>query len=473
MIFLSASSPLVTSEFHFTSPGFCDSLSKTAYDYIAGSYHLPLSAIRKILNITMKTLRDSIRFKIIFPFIIMTACVIATMIFGIYRIQNNYLNKEIETKINGVKKLFTQLLAKESKFMIAQLEFIADDKKLIKAWRKRNREELYHLANQIYSKINKQFNVTHFYFVEPDRTCFLRVHSPERYGDIIPRYTMRKAAESSKITYGIELGVLGTFTLRVVYPWVDNGEFLGYLELGEEIEHLTPQLQDISDIDLIFTVYKSNLEKENWETGIRLFGKDDNWDSFESFVVIDKTVSTIPFDLKKIMQQSQIGSQNISDQDRLLRVKITPLIDAAGNNVGDKIALYDFTEQSEATKNTLKGLVLIALVVAITLFFFYYIYAGQIERQVNTYQNHLEELVTERTKELEQAFAEIKTLSGCLPMCASCKKIRDDKGYWQKVESYISAHSEAEFTHGICPKCAIKLYPELYGEDPEKIEHSA
>jgi len=61
--------------------------------------------------------------------------------------------------------------------------------------------------------------------------------------------------------------------------------------------------------------------------------------------------------------------------------------------------------------------------------------------------------------ELKKAMKEIKTLSGLLPICASCKKIRDDKGYWHQVESYISSHSEAEFTHGICPECAKKLYP--------------
>jgi hypothetical protein len=63
---------------------------------------------------------------------------------------------------------------------------------------------------------------------------------------------------------------------------------------------------------------------------------------------------------------------------------------------------------------------------------------------------------------LQEALAQVKTLSGLLPMCASCKKIRDDQGYWRQVEEYIAAHTEAEFTHGICPECAARLYPQLY-----------
>lgn len=59
---------------------------------------------------------------------------------------------------------------------------------------------------------------------------------------------------------------------------------------------------------------------------------------------------------------------------------------------------------------------------------------------------------------LRQAMDKVKTLSGFLPICASCKKIRDDKGYWNQIESYIKEHSEAEFSHGICPDCAKNLY---------------
>jgi hypothetical protein len=55
----------------------------------------------------------------------------------------------------------------------------------------------------------------------------------------------------------------------------------------------------------------------------------------------------------------------------------------------------------------------------------------------------------------------VKSLSGLLPICAGCKQIRDDKGYWSQVESYVQKHSEATFTHGLCPDCIKKWYPEL------------
>ncbi len=66
---------------------------------------------------------------------------------------------------------------------------------------------------------------------------------------------------------------------------------------------------------------------------------------------------------------------------------------------------------------------------------------------------------------LQDALAKIKTLSGILPICASCKKIRDDRGYWNQVEAYVRDHSEAEFSHSICPDCAKKLYPDYLKEE--------
>jgi HAMP domain-containing protein len=115
---------------------------------------------------------------------------------------------------------------------------------------------------------------------------------------------------------------------------------------------------------------------------------------------------------------------------------------------------------------------------------------NQMSQDLVEYRNNMEELVQIRTEELAQtnrqleqeiadrvviekereklikelqvSLEKVKLLSGLLPICASCKKIRDDKGYWFEIESYIRDHSEANFSHGVCPECAKRLYPELY-----------
>ncbi len=112
----------------------------------------------------------------------------------------------------------------------------------------------------------------------------------------------------------------------------------------------------------------------------------------------------------------------------------------------------------------------------------YSVERGRYESALVEARNTLEETVKKRTIELEsanralqkeaeqkekliselrEAISEVKTLSGLIPICASCKKIRDDQGYWNQIESYIQKHSNANFSHGICPDCARKLYPEI------------
>ena len=73
----------------------------------------------------------------------------------------------------------------------------------------------------------------------------------------------------------------------------------------------------------------------------------------------------------------------------------------------------------------------------------------------------------ERNGELVSHFRQIKTLRGLIPICASCKQVRNDQGYWERIEAYLERFSEAEFTHGICPECVQKLYPEYAPKDPE------
>lgn len=76
----------------------------------------------------------------------------------------------------------------------------------------------------------------------------------------------------------------------------------------------------------------------------------------------------------------------------------------------------------------------------------------------------IEEELRHRNRELEKALAEVKTLSGLLPLCCSCKKVRDDRGYWQELEKYFADHLDLRMSHGFCPDCLSRLYPEVAGE---------
>lgn len=105
---------------------------------------------------------------------------------------------------------------------------------------------------------------------------------------------------------------------------------------------------------------------------------------------------------------------------------------------------------------------------SLKFFSFYLIYRALVVAALaDPYNNMFRELLQSRNEkekiigQLKESLEKVKLLEGFLPICSSCKKIRDDKGCWNQMEQYISAHSEAKFSHGICPVCAKKLYPEF------------
>ena len=95
---------------------------------------------------------------------------------------------------------------------------------------------------------------------------------------------------------------------------------------------------------------------------------------------------------------------------------------------------------------------------------FYFIYKAIIETGFQRPYTLLFKELKESNDQLAKVLVKVRQLSGLLPICASCKRIRDDEGYWSNIEMYIEEHSEAEFSHSICPECARKLYPKYYKE---------
>jgi hypothetical protein len=126
-----------------------------------------------------------------------------------------------------------------------------------------------------------------------------------------------------------------------------------------------------------------------------------------------------------------------------------------------------FEERTSAWQNLapFSGAINTAIFIVIFAFSIYLNRSRKVHLEIQLHREHLEAMVKERTLELQKALAEVKVLSGFLPICASCKKIRNDQGYWSQIEEYIRDHSEAEFTHSICPGCFGKLYPELVDKD--------
>jgi hypothetical protein len=407
-------------------------------------------------------------------------------IFLVFFLQQDLVNKITARQIQTAGHLFNHFLDLEAENIETITSTYLDDSSLQKPFVARNREALLQTALPRFRQIKSRYDITHFYFHLPDGTCFLRVHDPERHSDLIRRYTMIQAQETSSVAKGIELGPLGTFTLRVVTPWFSHGTLIGFIELGKEIDHLAPKLHDLTDMDFIFAINKKHLDRNRWEEGMRMMGLKENWDKYPNHVIASSTLPSLPSSLRGVLERHQCrhdkGLFEFSGPERALKAGCLILRDAGANEVGDMIIASDVTPFT-INRRMFLGITALAVLLISLLYFGIYFYFGRQERLVEKYhaelneeiaehqktgqelvrhRDQLDRLVQERTAELEKALSEIKVLSGLVPICASCKNIRNEDGTWEQIEKYISHHSEMIFSHSYCPKCAKKLFDDFH-----------
>ena len=147
--------------------------------------------------------------------------------------QQQRLAEKIAAQVATVSRELRVDLDNQTAGMAVALQFVAADTIVQKALRQGDADRLLAVWRPMFETLHNKINLTHFYFLDKNRVCLLRVHKPEKRGDRIERFTAREAERTGKTDSGIELGPLGTFTLRVVQPVFEGGTLAGYVELGQ------------------------------------------------------------------------------------------------------------------------------------------------------------------------------------------------------------------------------------------------
>jgi hypothetical protein len=215
----------------------------------------------------------------------------------------------------------------------------------------------------------------------------MRLHKPDKYGDEINRFTTLQAEKTGETSHGIELGPLGTFTLRVVEPWYDGDQLIGYLEMGEEIEHITRKLHHILRVEIYVVIEKKFLDREGWQAGMRMLGRNAQWDRFPSVVMVDQTQDVLPEPLAGFLAEehhtSKVTDVKVSFNNRHYRSRFIHLYDASGVGVGDMVVMTDVTDMVRNLRDSISIIGGICLAVGGTLFVLFYIFIGKTEKIIN------------------------------------------------------------------------------------------
>ncbi|MCK5522284.1 MAG: PAS domain S-box protein [Thiomargarita sp.] len=345
----------------------------------------------------MKNHEENITKRILIPLGLTLLLLLTISMISIYWLQRLHFNEDIERHLKEVEQLFQMKLNEDAKVLESQINLLQLNKNLQEAYIAKDRETLRRHAAPFFNAIRAKYQVTHFYFINLDRMCFLRVHNPQRYGDIIPRFTLDGAVHKDIPVYGIELGKFGTFTLRMVYPWKIKGKLIGYIELGKEIEHITVAIKKIIGVELFFAVNKSLLNRADWEEGLRMMKRTGDWARFPSVVIIDRTMPVMPQKLKAYISSPSLFSKHkhltaalkLSIDDKSYRGGFVPLIDAGHREVGHITVLNDISEKETALNLLLFILIGITVLIGGALFGFFYFFISRIETRLVKTRNKL------------------------------------------------------------------------------------
>jgi HAMP domain-containing protein len=321
----------------------------------------------------------SIRYKLLPVIIIGVVTIAAILYFVSYQARQSALDKQIITGIQSAQKTFHILEQNDTKLLkTAIIDFMTNQgfKDMFLA---NNRKKLYDYSQDLFAQ-HKALGITHLYFHRKDGTVFVRAHNADKYDDQVTRKTFAKSKRSRSWGTGIELGKTA-FALRVVHPYMNGNNLIGYVEFGEEIDHFIEIMKEQTGHEYAVVVNKKYIDPDKWASVRGVKGLRDNYNDLKDSVVIDTTMEDAALFKDHLLTPEMLA--NTTDEGSMFGVFELgervyagggfALYDAGGDRVGSVVTINDITaiETSfeQASWNmlltTVIGVILIAGIMAL------------------------------------------------------------------------------------------------------------
>lgn len=316
------------------------------------------------------------------PFAIVLTFILGAFVAMAYYLEVRVRDRALAERVTAVAKLVDQKLSKDTNLMQAVLRTLMGNQAIEAAFASLDRDALLREAGPLFETLRADHRITHLYFNGPDLVNVLRLHSPGEFGDLINRETMTKARDQGSAVHGLELGPLGTLTLRLVVPWRGANGVLGYLEIGEEIGYLVDEIRDSLSVHLFVLVDKGFMLPQQWQHGMALFKRQGSWDRFGSRVVVAQTASQLPSALNDRLLASlgAGGTEVFRDASRTLHLAMLPLKDASGRRIGDLVVMRDITALQQTFLNSVLAVTLLSLLAGAGVLGLFYFALERVER---------------------------------------------------------------------------------------------
>ncbi|MBA3027827.1 MAG: PAS domain S-box protein [Desulfobacteraceae bacterium] len=343
-----------------------------------------------------------IKSRILIPLVLTILFLLSVFVYGVYRVHDRNIQQQANQTFDSVESLLDSTINTNACLMDAVLGTLKRNPLFPEALRNKDRQALLTLSRSLYEELHSDHDITHLYFSDPGRVNLLRVHKPDRYGDIINRFTTVNAEKTGKTFQGIEMGPLGTFTLRVVAPWYEENRLIGFVEIGKEIDKIVKSLTKSLKVDFFILIDKKNLNREDWENGMHMLHRMPEWNKIESFVIADKTLDEFPGELISLLNKGTepgaLKNIGLSLNDRNYLLKFLPLEDAGHGVIGKLVVMSDVSQPIANRDKIISMIAYLSVLTGGALFLFFLFFIGRMENQLSMTNQRIIELERDHSK---------------------------------------------------------------------------
>ncbi|HTF99873.1 MAG TPA: cache domain-containing protein [Nitrospirota bacterium] len=316
-------------------------------------------------------LKKSIKVKIIR--IILISEILLTLVFialYLYSFQGNLRLHSLRT-ISNINGMYTTILKNDVKMLSAALDTFSNNEDYKLLFQKRDRIKLYEAGKNLFIHNRDSYGITNFLFITEEGRCFLRMHQPQLADDLLKRSTVEQARATGKTASGLALGKMG-FALRVAAPYTYKGSLIGYLEFGEEINHLDRIVKEEIGSDVMVLVNKGLFNEQDYRTARKNLSQSDNWDDLNKHVLVSDTLGDRQFFISKIYNEHDVSAVGAGEGGHSYLGMVTrggrifirgafPISNTGGNTIGVVMVLNDVTALIKQASVTVLSLILAAV----------------------------------------------------------------------------------------------------------------
>jgi len=283
-------------------------------------------------------------------------------------------------------QLFERILEERKQFLFAQLRLISSRPEVLAALKTQNQEDLKQKAIPAFLKLKQEFQITHLYFINPQKSVILRAHRPKQFGDQIARGTLLQAEQRGVEFAGAEIGRFGQFTLRALKPIELDGKLIGYIELGQELGVLLELLSKNMDLDIDLLLDKKHFSLKS-QLKMSQDLRDIRWHTLQQeYIAFSSDLQVAKRELPRLDSNKSLFSLLINPSARLSAA--VPMKNYAGVKVGRLV----FSEGSEGRENQLRYYLLEQTIFVISTFAVLWFFGGRINRSEKRLQVQEQEL---------------------------------------------------------------------------------